>query len=405
MLEKHEILCGISDGFDWSGFIKGSPSKKLNILKEAVEFILGIEDGADRVLTIARQLMAAFALSVPSPEAMKIRDDVGFFQAVKAQLAKIRGGPGDPTDRDLDTAIKQLVSKSVATDEVIDIFKKAGLDKPELSILDDAFLDQFKDMPQKSSPSKCSAASLATKSAKEAKKNLVMSRSFAQLLEEAIRKYQTFTLEAAAIIAELLKMAKDLKASLNRVQTRPQRSRTGLLRCPWHERQRSRRPGRHHPQSYRARPGQGVRKSVTIDWTIKEAVRAKIRSMVKRISGTTTTRPTSRSRLPRPSWPKPSSSAPTGRATAPHVPHGTHRRRSQHCAASPTARTQRISTKCSAAAYLPFSASTLPAAGAHRAIFGMGTKTYSYLPADTTRSPCKLNGEPAHPPAKGYAER
>lgn len=284
MREKHEILCGIFHDFDWSGFIKGNASKKLNVLKEAVEFILGIEDGPDRVLTAARQLMAAFALSVPSPEAMKIRDDVGFFQAVKAQLAKIRGGPGGSTDRDLDTAIKQLVSKSVATDEVIDVFKKAGMDKPEVSILDDAFLGQFKDMPQKNLAVEMLRRLLSDEIRKQAKKNLVMSRSFAQLLEEAIHKYQNRTLEAAAIIAELVKMAKDLKASLNRGD------KLGL-----NEAEMAFYDALGTNDSAVAELGdvtlkaiardlvKGVRKSVTIDWTIKEAVRAKIRAMVKRI--------------------------------------------------------------------------------------------------------------------------
>ena len=284
MREKHEILCGIFHDFDWSGFIKGNASKKLNVLKEAVEFILGIEDGPDRVLTTARQLMAAFALSVPSPEAMKIRDDVGFFQAVKAQLAKLRGGSGGATDRDLDTAIKQLVSKSVATDEVIDVFKKAGLDNPEVSILDDAFLDQFKDMPQKNLAVEMLRRLLSDEIRKQAKKNLVMSRSFAQLLEEAIHKYQNRTLEAAAIIAELVKMAKDLKASLSRGQ------KLGL-----NDAEMAFYDALGTNDSAVAGLGdvtlkaiardlvKGVRKSVTIDWTIKEAVRAKIRTMVKRI--------------------------------------------------------------------------------------------------------------------------
>ncbi len=113
--------------------------------------MLGLDDGRDRVLAYVRQLSEAFALSVPDERAIKIQDDVGFFQAVRSQIVKLGSGGGDGRDqeRQIEAAIKQLVSRAVSSDEVIDIFKAAGMDKPEISILSDEFLAEFEKMPQK----------------------------------------------------------------------------------------------------------------------------------------------------------------------------------------------------------------------------------------------------------------
>ncbi len=284
MLEKHEILVGIFDGFDWTGFIRGVPSKKLGVLKAAVEHVLLLKEGKERVIGTARQLVEAFALSVPHPEALRIKDDVGFFQAVKAQLMKLMPPSGGMTGREIESAIKQLVSKAVTSDKVIDIFSEAGLEKPDLSILDDEFLAHFKAMPQKNLAIEMLRKLLSDEIRTQARANLVLSRSFAQMLEETVRKYQNRSLEAAQVIAELVQMAKEFKMSMKRGQ------KLGLTdaELAFYDALGTndsavRDLGDDTLKAIAQDLVKGVRSSVTIDWTVKDAVRARMRTMIKRI--------------------------------------------------------------------------------------------------------------------------
>ena len=284
MLEKYEILEGIFHGFDWGGFTEGEPAQKLTILKEAVQHVLEQDEGAERVIQTVKQIQEAFVLSVPHKEALRIRDDVAFFQAVRAQLIKLRPGGGGRGEKEIEAAIKQLVSKSVSSDRVIDIFEEAGLDKPDISILDDEFLGQFKRMPEKNLAVEMLRRLLNDEVRKRSRTNLVLSRSFAELLEETIRKYQNRTLEAAEIIAELVAMAKEFKEALSRGKdlglTDDEVAFYDALETNDSAVQAL---GDDILKAIAQDLVKAVRNSVTIDWTVKESVRAKMRSMVKRI--------------------------------------------------------------------------------------------------------------------------
>jgi type I restriction enzyme R subunit len=129
MLEKYEVCCGLFHGFDWSAWTTGTPSQRLSLLPAAQEHVLAQEGGKDRILQVVTELSKAFALAVPHDEAIRIRDDVGFFQAVRTAIAKSTAGDRKASG-DLDLAIRQIVSKAVASDEVIDIFAAAGLKNP-----------------------------------------------------------------------------------------------------------------------------------------------------------------------------------------------------------------------------------------------------------------------------------
>jgi type I restriction enzyme R subunit len=148
MLEKFEICCDLFHGFDWSKWISGSPQERLGLLPAAQEHILAQRDGQDRVRRAVRELSQAFALAVPHAEALRIRDDVSFFQAVQAVLAKRAPGEARP-EEDLDHAVKQIISRAVAPEGVVDIFAAAGLKKPDISILSDEFLAEVRGMPQR----------------------------------------------------------------------------------------------------------------------------------------------------------------------------------------------------------------------------------------------------------------
>ncbi len=182
------------------------------MLPAAQEHILAQEDGKARLLRAVTELSQAFALAVPHEEALRIRDDVGFFQAVRAVLAK--GTPGERrTDEELDHAIRQIVSRAVVSDEVIDIFAAAGLRKPDISILSDEFLAEVRGMPQRNLAVELLRKLLAGEIKSRSRRNVVQARSFADLLEQSLRRYQNRAIETAQVIEELIALAKDMRAA------------------------------------------------------------------------------------------------------------------------------------------------------------------------------------------------
>src|SRR5258708_27123211 len=148
MLEKYEICRGLFHRFHWSRWTQGTPQDRVHLLPAAQEHILAQNDGKNRLLQAVADLSKAFALAVPHEDALRIRDDVGFFQAVRAAL--IKNEPGErKSGEDLDHAIRQIISKAMVSDEVVDIFAAAGLKKPDISILSDEFLAEVRGMPQR----------------------------------------------------------------------------------------------------------------------------------------------------------------------------------------------------------------------------------------------------------------
>jgi type I restriction enzyme, R subunit len=286
MLEKHEVVKGIFHGFDWKPFLAGTATERLACLSAAVEFVLGLEDGRQRVLAHVRLLTEAFALSVPDEQALRIREDVAFFQAVRSQLVKLGGGGGgdDEGEKDVDRAVKQLVARSVLSSEVIDIFKAVGLDKPDISILSDEFLKEVQKMPQKNLAVEVFKKLMKDAIVRQARSNLVQSWNFSEMLEETIRKYQNRTIEVAQVISELVKIAKNFKKAMARGEE------LGLndAELAFYDSLETNDSavmelGDETLKAIARDLVKGVRSSVTIDWTMKESVRAKIRTMVKRI--------------------------------------------------------------------------------------------------------------------------
>jgi type I restriction enzyme, R subunit len=290
MLEKFEICCDFFHGFDWSHWKTGKPAQKLSLLPAAQEHLLAKaakekkpEEHKQKFMQAVTDLSKAFALSVPNAKAIEIRDDVGFFQAVRAVLAKGDGEKRKTAD-DMDYAIRQIISRAVASDEVVDIFAAAGLKKPDISILSDEFLADVRDLPHKNLAVETLRKLLNNEIKIRSRKYLIQSRSFAEMLEASIRKYQNRAIETAAVIEELIALAKEIRKAANRGQE------LGLtedevafydalevndsavkvlgdecLRLIAHELLET------------------IRANVTIDWTAKESVRAKLRVMVKRI--------------------------------------------------------------------------------------------------------------------------
>jgi len=283
MLEKYEVCCGIFSGFDWSPWKTGAPQARLSVLPAAQEHVLAQDDGKNRLVKAVGELSKAFALAVPHLKALEIRDDVAFFQAVKSVLTK---SPGDDrrSPEEIEFAIRQIVSKAVSSDEVIDIFAAAGLKKPDISILSDEFLAEVRGMPQKNLAVEMLRKLLEGEIKARGRKNIVQARSFAALLENAIRKYQNRAIETAQVIEELIGLAKDLREAGRRGE------KLGLT-----EDEVAFYDALEVNDSAVAVLGdktlkliaqelvKAVRNSITIDWTVREHVRAQMRVIIKRI--------------------------------------------------------------------------------------------------------------------------
>ena len=293
MHEKHEVCCGlfgsitapgrVIPGFDWAKWKTGTAPERLALLPAAQEHILRQENGKDRYIAAVRELSQSFALAVPHPEALRIRDDVAFFQAVQAVLAKRAPGDARP-DEDLDHAVRQIISRAVAPDGVVDIFAAAGLEKPDISILSDEFLAEVRGMPQRNLAVDLLQKLLKGELATRRRKNVVQARSFADMLEQTLRRYQNRAIEAAQVIEELIKLAKDMREAHARGESLGL-SDDELAFYDALETNDSAVKVLGEPTLRTiARELVGtVRKNVTIDWTLRENVRAQLRVLVKRI--------------------------------------------------------------------------------------------------------------------------
>jgi len=283
MTEKYEICCGLLHGFDFSIWRTGTGTEKLELLPAAQEHILAQEDGKDRYIRAVRELSQAYALAVPHREAMKIRDDLAFMQAVQSVLAK-QVGEGDRTEEELDQAVQQIISKAVAPGGVIDIFAAAGLKKPDISILSDEFLAEMKGLPQRNLAIELLQKLLNGEVNTRKKRNVVQARSFAEMLEQTIRRYQNRAIEAAQVIEELIKIAKQLREADRRGEE------LGLTddEVAFYDALEANDSaveilGDDTLRMISRELVETVRKSITIDWTIRESVRAQLRVIVKRI--------------------------------------------------------------------------------------------------------------------------
>ena len=283
MLEKYEICCGLFHGFDRSKWTTGTPQQRLGLLPSAQEHILAQENGKERCLIAVRELSQAFALAVPQPETLRIRDGVGFFQAVRAMLMKRATTRARPQE-ELDHAVRQIISRAVASEGVVDIFAAAGLQKPDLSILSEEFLAEVRGMPQRNLAVELLQKLLKGEVATRRRKNVVQARSFAEMLEQTLRRYQNRAVEAAQVIEELIQLAREMREANARGE------RLGLSEdeLAFYDALEANDSAVKvlSDETLRGIARElvaTIRKNVTIDWTLRENVRAHLRVLVKRI--------------------------------------------------------------------------------------------------------------------------
>ena len=284
MLEKHGIACDLMHGFNWDKWVSGKPTERLQLIPAGQEHILEQEDGKKRWVQVVTELSRAFALCAASDEATEIRDDVSFFQALQAALNK-QSSTNRKTPEQIDAAIRQLVSKAITTEgQVIDVFTAAGLPKPDISILSDQFLAEVRGLKHKNVAAELLEKLLKDELKVRSKRNLVQSQVFSEKLQKTLNAYHNRAISTMQVIEELIKLAKDLDAATKRGED------MGLTddEIAFYDALASNNSavqamGDDKLKLIAAELISQVKKSVTIDWTLRESARAKIKVMVKRI--------------------------------------------------------------------------------------------------------------------------
>ncbi|MCY3883678.1 MAG: DUF3387 domain-containing protein, partial [Gammaproteobacteria bacterium] len=283
MLEKHEVCLGLLHGFDFSDWIDGSAKARLALLPAAQEHILAQENGKDRFVLAVRALSRAFALAVPCAEAIAIRDSLGFMQTLLTVLIKRDRHEIKPIE-ELDNAIRQIISRAIAPDQVIDVFDAAGLPKPDISILSEEFLAEVRGLEQKNLAVEMLRKLLKGEISVRKRRNVVQARSFAEMLEATIRRYQNRSVAAAQVIEELIELAREMREAGRRGEDLDLTEDELAFYDALETNDSAVKVLGNDTLCAIARELVGtVRKNVAIDWTLRESVRANLRRLVRRV--------------------------------------------------------------------------------------------------------------------------
>jgi len=270
--------------FNYKNFFNLTPKEKLYFPVQAMNYILGLEKGKERYMNAVTSLTKAFAVSVPHPYTTDIRDEVGLFQAIRARIVKVSDNAKTKTDEEIDTAIRQIISDAIVADEVVDIFDAAGIKKPDISILSDEFLAEVKDMKHKNLALELLRKLLNDEIKVRQKTNLVQSKKFSDMLEQAVKNYQNNLITSAQVIEELIDLAKDIKEADRRGEDlgldfreyafysalEVSNSAVAIL-------------GDEILRHIARELVVTVRKNSSIDWTVRENVQAAMRRDIKRL--------------------------------------------------------------------------------------------------------------------------
>jgi len=283
MLEKIEVVAGMYHGFPYEDYFEADTSRKLSMILAAEEHILGLTDGKKRYTDQVAALSQAFAIAIPHEQAMDVKDEIAFFQAVKARLAKFDNTGSGRTNEEIESTIRQVIDKALVSEQVIDVFDAAGIKKPDISILSEEFLQELKNMEHKNVALEVLKKLLNDEIKARAKKNLVQSRSLMEMLQDAIKRYHAKVLTAAEVMDELINISREI------VKSDKQAEEMGMSEYEYafYTAVANNDSARELMQQDKLRElavvlFEKVRANASIDWTIKESVKAKLKVIVKR---------------------------------------------------------------------------------------------------------------------------
>ncbi|HVE80858.1 MAG TPA: type I restriction endonuclease subunit R [Candidatus Dormibacteraeota bacterium] len=284
MKQKYEVVRDLFHGFDYKRYFKAKTNEQLQIILDAQEHIAGLEDGPKRLKRHVVELGKAFGLAMPHDDAITVREEVAFFQAVNARLEKVGDPRGGPSDEDYHLAIRQIVDKAIAPIGVVDIFAAAGLEKPELSILSDEFLAEMRSMERKNLAAMTLKKLLEDKIKVRFKRNKVKMDSFFEMLEETLMRYKSGTIEAAQVVEELIEIAKKVRTEIESEES----SGLGETEIAFYDALIAHGNAHEIMGDEKLRNlakllVERVRKNVSVDWSLRESAQARLRVEVKKL--------------------------------------------------------------------------------------------------------------------------
>ena len=283
MLEKLEVVSQMFHGFAYEEYFAADTGEKLSLILAAEEHILGLENGKKRYINEVNALSQVFSIAIPHEQAMDVKDEVGFFQVVKARLAKFDVTGAGKTDEEMETVIRQVIDKALVTEQVIDVFDAAGIKKPDISIFSEEFLLEVKNMQHKNIALEVLKKLLNEEIKARTKKNLVQSKSLMEMLENSIKRYHNKILTAAEVIEELIALGKEIQE----MDKEPQAMGLSDFEYAFYTAIANNDSAQEVMGKDKLRElavvlFERVKKNASIDWTIKESVKAKLKVIVKR---------------------------------------------------------------------------------------------------------------------------
>ncbi len=278
--EKLDILRAMLHEFDYSGFLTGGHS----MLAKTANYLLGLKDGKKRFCDTALAMSKAFTLCCTLDEAKAVRDEVAFFQAVKVLLTKREISTKKHTDEERELAIRQIIGSALVSDDVVDIFQAVGLDKPNIGILDDAFLNDVRNLPERNLAVELLERLLEGEIRTRFATNVVQQVKFSDLLANVIQRYQNRAIETAQVIEELIAMAKKFKEAISRGEELGLNAdELAFYDALANNENAVREMGDEILKKIAHELAENLRQNIGVDWSVRESVRAKLRLMVKRI--------------------------------------------------------------------------------------------------------------------------
>lgn len=284
MQEKLEVVEQMLHGLDYQQYFAENTSGKLSWILKTEDFILGLEDGKKRFVNEVTALGKAFAIAIPNEQAMDVKDEVAFFQAVKARLCKFNQSGNGRNDEEIETTIRQVIDQALVSEKVIDIFDAAGIKKPDISILSEEFLIELKGMEHQNIAMEVLRKLLEDEIKARSKYNVVESQSLMEMLDRSINRYHNKVITAAEVIEELIKLSKTI------VEKDEDAQKMGLSTYEYafytavaNNDSAKELMGKDKLRELAVVLTETIRKNASIDWTIKENVRAKMKVAVKRL--------------------------------------------------------------------------------------------------------------------------
>lgn len=286
MLERLQLIRELLHGYDYSKFASEKAAERMKAIVETVDYVLGLgEESKRNFLNWTTELARAFSLCATTPAAEEVNVEISFFKAVKSGIIKLITDENKrKTTKELDAELNQLISKSVVSDEVVDILEAVGLQKPNIAILSDEFLEHVRGLKQKNLAVELLRRLLQGKVKAVSRTSIVQSKKFSEMLEEAIRKYNNRTIETTQVIEELIQMAKEMNAAVKRGED------LGLIKeeLAFYDALASNESAKELMGDLMLKQiahelTKAIKSNIKVDWTLRENVRAQMRITVKRL--------------------------------------------------------------------------------------------------------------------------